>query len=121
MKLKEIVKILEANVMAGKDALDTDISDCAASDLMSDILARVKTPDLLVTGLANLQAVRTASIFGIKAVVIVRDKQISQNIIDFAESEDIILMVTKYSLFDACGQLYEAGLRSCHQYKNKSS
>ena len=118
MKLGEIVKLLEAQVLAGKNALNAEIQDCAASDLMSDILARAKTPDLLLTGLANLQSVRTASIFGIKAVIIVRAKPVGENIIKFAESEEVILLVTPFSLFDACGLLYNAGLRGSHKHNS---
>jgi hypothetical protein len=68
MKLAEIARTLEATVITGADRLDLDILRCGASDLMSDILAGVADGSLLLTGLATLQTVRTASIAGIGAV-----------------------------------------------------
>ena len=41
MKLSEIVKALDATLLAGEDKLDKIITRCGASDLMSDVLAAV--------------------------------------------------------------------------------
>ena len=112
MKLDEIVTLLEAEVLAGGKNLETDINDCASSDLMSDVLARMTTPDLLLSGLSNTQLIRTASLSGIKAVIMIRGKNIDQSLIDLAEKEDIILIRTRLSCFGASGLLYEKGLRN---------
>ena len=112
MKIEEIVKILDAEVLAGKDNLQIEVEDCGASDLMSDVLACPKTPEGLLSGLTNLQVIRTASLSGIKMVVLVRGKRVNQSIISLAESEDIVLLLTKLSCFESCGRLYEKGLRN---------
>lgn len=113
MKLKDIMDLLAAktcHVTAKHLALD--IKSSAASDLMSDILARPATPDLMLTGLATVQAMRTASVAGIKAVCVVRGKPIAPQMVDLALDDDIALMVTEHSLFDASGLLWERGVRS---------
>ncbi|MDD5718142.1 MAG: transcriptional regulator [Candidatus Krumholzibacteria bacterium] len=113
MKLKEVIELLVAEtIYVNAKHLELDINSTAASDLMSDILARPGTPDLMMTGLATVQAVRTASIAGIKAVMIVRGKPINAQMIELAKDDDIPLMVTKHSLFDASGKLWECGVRS---------
>lgn len=119
MKINEIAKILKAEVLAGKSIFDSgnyNVEECAASDLMSDVLARGNTPDILMTGLSNIQVIRTAALFGINAIVIVRGKMPTEAIIEMAEDEDIILLVTSCSLFEACGVLYQTGLRGKHEY-----
>ena len=113
MKLRDISKILDAELLSGEEKqLDIEISTVAASDLMSDILARAEIPDMLLTGLSNSQVVRTSSIFGIKVVMLVRGKPVDPNVIELAKEEGILLMMTKVNMFDSCGMLYEIGVRS---------
>lgn len=74
MKMDEVVRILDAKVYAGKDLLDTEVFAACGSDLMSDVLAFVKDQALLLTGLVNIQAIRTAEMMDMKAIVFVSRK-----------------------------------------------
>jgi len=60
----------------------------------------------------NPQALRTADLLDIKVVVFVRGKKPTADLLAMAEESGMILMTTKYSMFLACGRLYEAGLKS---------
>jgi predicted transcriptional regulator len=83
---------------------------CGA-DLMSDVMAFVKEKVVLLTGLVNPQAIRTADLMDIKVVVLVRGKSPTEDIVAMARENGMVLLSTKYSMFLACGRLYEAGLR----------
>jgi len=113
MTLRDVAAEIAAKVLYGSDELlDTEIATAASSDLMSDVLARLGTPDVLLTGLTTTQAIRTSSVAEIKAVVIVRGKPVDERLVELASEEDILLMATDLSLFEASGRLYEKGLRS---------
>jgi predicted transcriptional regulator len=112
MTLKEVIELLDASVLyLDPSDENKNVSTVEASDLMSDILASVNVPDLLLTGLTNPQVVRTASIFGIKAVIIVKGKKVEQKIVDLAKEEGISIMSTEDDLFEASGKLYARGIR----------
>jgi predicted transcriptional regulator len=111
MKVRDIVKILDAKVFAGEDQLDLDVQSACGADLMSDVMAFVKERVVLLTGLVNPQALRTADLLDIKVVVFVRGKKPTSDLLDMAAESGMILMTTKFSMFLACGRLYEAGLR----------
>ena len=116
MRLSDIPDLLPGQVVFGADSLLTaEIHTAAASDLMSDILARVMVPDVLLTRLNNAQVVRTASVFGIKAVIVVRGRPIDAKLVELAKQEEIVLLTTESSLFEACGKLYAQGVRSTTQ------
>ena len=85
---------------------------CGA-DLMSDVLAFTHTGTLLMTGLTNPQAIRTAEMAGIVAIVFVRGKLPPPETIALAEEKGIPLLASKYTMYETCGRLYEAGLKSC--------
>ena len=113
MKLREIVESLNLRICCGQEnLLDLEVKTAAASDLMSDVLARTHPADVLVTRLSNAQVVHTASIFGIKAAIIVRDRPISDTLVEAALEEEVLLLSTVDGLFDTCGKLYAAGMRS---------
>ena len=113
MKLTDIASELSADVLCGSESLlGAEAVTVTSSDLMSDVLAGKGLPDILLTGLTTVQAVRTCAVAGIKAVVIVRGKPVDDRVIELARQEDIILMLTPLSLFEASGRLYERGLRS---------
>ena len=111
MKAREIVGILEAKVYTGEEQLDIDISAACGADLMSDVMAFVKENPVLLTGLLTPQAVRTAELMDIQIVVFVRGKVPTADMIEMAQENKMILASTRYSMFLACGRLYDSGLR----------
>jgi len=110
MKLADIVRKLDASVLAGSDRLGLEITRCGASDLMSDILASLADGSLLLTGLATLQTVRTASIAGVGAIVLVRGKTPPADVRELAATQGLPLISTPLSMFVACGRLHACGL-----------
>ena len=110
MKISHVIEILNATVLTGETNIDEDVFSACGSDLMSDVLAFVKNQGLLLTGLNNLQVVRTAEMMDIKAIVFVRGKMPESDIIELAKRKDMIIMSTEEPLYSACGKLYHEGL-----------
>ncbi|HUN55598.1 MAG TPA: DRTGG domain-containing protein [Smithella sp.] len=110
MKLRDVVNILNAEVITGEDSLDIEIKTACGADLMSDVLAFVKGGSLLLTGLTNPQVIQTANILDIPAIVLVRNKKPSAEMIALANEFKIPLLTTKYVLFESAGRLYANGM-----------
>jgi len=110
MKLETVKNLLQAEVLAGGDDLSREVNSACGSDLMSDVLAFVKDQALLLTGLVNGQVIRTAEMMDIKAVVFVRGKKPTEEIIELANEFGMVVMTTKLPLYPACGKLYSEGL-----------
>lgn len=110
MKVREIIDILEAELVIGAENLDMDIQCGCGADLMSDVMAYVKENVVLLTGLVNPQVVRTAEMMDIKVIVFVRGKDVMSSIIELAGEKGITVLKTKDPMFIACGKLYSAGI-----------
>lgn len=111
MKIKEVVALVNGRIITGETQQDYDVACAFASDLMSDVLTiRSENPILLMSGLSNLQAIRTCEMFDIKAMLIVRGKKVTDDMKELAEENDMILVETDFSMFKAAGILYQAGL-----------
>jgi predicted transcriptional regulator len=111
MTVRQIAEILDARVATGGEQLDLEVSAACGADLMSDVMAFVKDKVVLLTGLVNPQAIRTADLMDIKVVVLVRGKAPTDDVVAMAKGNGMVLLSTKYSMFLSCGRLYEAGLR----------
>jgi len=107
----DIKNLLEAEVLSGEEHLDREVHTACGSDMMSDVLAFVKDQSVLLTGLCNPQAVRTAEMLDIVCIVFVRGKMPDDSIIELAKERDIVLLSTGMRMFPACGILYTNGLR----------
>jgi predicted transcriptional regulator len=99
-------------VFSGEDQMDRPINYGCASDLMSDVLAFSRSGALLLTGLVNVQTVQTAFIAELVAIVVVRGKKPDQAVQAIALEKGIPLLGTPYSMYEACGILYRAGIPS---------
>lgn len=112
MTLRDVVAELSCEVLRGTDEeLDTEVATAASGDLMSDILARVGTPDVLLTGLSTAQMIRTCSVAGIKSVVVVRGKPVADSLTELAQEEEVLVMRTDLTMFMASGRLFAKGMR----------
>ena len=78
---------------------------------MDDVLATAAKGCVLLTGVTTDHVVRTAKIVGVSAIVIVRGKQPPASFVEMAETHEIPLLLSEYSLFVACGRLYMNGIR----------
>jgi hypothetical protein len=110
MKLERVMEILNAKVYTDIPFGDIEINAACGADLMSDALAFGENKGLLLTGLNNPQAIRTAEMMDIHCVVLVRGKEPDDGLVAFAAEREVVLMKTDYSMYTACGLLYAAGL-----------
>lgn len=111
MKIAEIMKVLNADIVCGEAHLDSDVISACGSDMMSDVLAFVKVQAALLTGLVNPQVIRTAEMMDMKCIVFVRGKKPDAEMLSLADLKGIPVLCTDYDMFSACGLLYSAGLK----------
>ena len=111
MKLAEIKNILKCEVLTGTDNLSVEVDTVVASDGMSEILAFARPGALMITGLTNIQSVRTADIANVRAIVYIRGKRHDKKAINLARQSDIHVLATGLGMFDVCGILREQGLK----------
>lgn len=109
LKAIDIQNFLEAQILCGP-LPDEEIMTACGSDMMSDVLAFPKEKMVLLTGLTNPHTVRTSELLDVGLIVFVRGKVPSKEVIEMAEEAGIAVLVTKYTLYDSCGRLYQAGL-----------
>ena len=114
MTLQEITQLVDGKVFCCEDRLNTTVEYAFASDLMSDVLTIERDNMLLITGLANMQAIRTSEMSDINCIIFARDKKIGEEMISLARENRMILISSPHSLFHISGELYKAGIKSVY-------
>jgi len=110
MNLNKVMEELDAKVYTNVPYDEIEINAACGADLMSDALAFGANKGLLLTGLNNPQCIRTAEMMDIHCVMLVRGKEPDASLVELANEKDIVVMKTDFSMYTACGRLYQAGL-----------
>lgn len=110
MTVNDVKMILGADILCGEQYLEREVHTACGADMMSDVLAFVKDQSVLLTGLCNLQVIRTSEMMDIVCIVFVRGKKPDESMTALAMESGIVLLSTEHRMFTACGLLYEKGL-----------
>jgi hypothetical protein len=111
MKLREIIETLQATVVVDGHDGEMVVERAGGSDLMSDVLSRLKPNALLLTGLVTPQSIYTAEMADVRVVCYVRGKKPDAEIVRLAKERGLVLLSTTLPMYESCGRLYCKGLK----------
>jgi hypothetical protein len=103
--LKDVLALLEGELLTPSTSPEAAFQKVFASDLMSDVLNAAEPGALLLTGLANGHVVSACSVADIAGVVFVQGKRPGPEVIGEALVRHLPLMVTKMTMFEACARV----------------
>jgi hypothetical protein len=114
MTIKEITELIDGKVLCSEDKLSINVEYAFSSDLMSDVLTIEKENLVLITGLANVQTIRTSEMSDINCIIFARDKRVGDDMLAIARENNMILVESPHSMFHISGELYKAGIKSVY-------
>jgi len=103
--LKDVLALLQGDLLTPAGSLELEFSNVFASDLMSDVLAFISPGSLLLTGLVNSHVIRTADLADVAAVVFVQGKRPSAEVVREACEKNLPIISTACSMFEACARI----------------
>lgn len=109
MNIKSIIDLVNGKLTTDTNNLQ-DFTSGLTSDLMSDILTHETDNAILITGLNNLQTIRTAEMSDIQCVLIARNKKVSQEMIALANQNNITIIESPFTVFKVSGLLFTNGI-----------
>jgi hypothetical protein len=110
LNLSQVLAAVDGITVSQEIDTNMEVKAAFGADLMSDALRFGRRDMLLVTGLTNLQTIRTAEMLDVRAVLFVRAKLPPQETVALAQEAGIALLATRYTMYEASGLLYSAGL-----------
>ena len=114
MTIKEISGLIDGKIICSDSKKEVSVEYAFASDLMSDVLTIEKDNLVLITGLVNVQTIRTAEMSDISCIVFARDKKIGEEIVTLARDNNMTLIESPHSVYHISGVLFKAGIKSIY-------
>ncbi len=75
MNITTLINLTNGKLITKTKTEEIDIEFAMASDLMSDVLTLDTVNTMLITGLANLQTIRTAEMSDVHCILLARNKK----------------------------------------------
>jgi hypothetical protein len=107
--LQSLLALVQASPLTSP--AEAGITGCYISDLLSDVLANARPGVLWVTIHTHRNVVSVASMKDIAAVLFTCGRKPEAAIIAEAARENILLLNTPLTTYEAAGKLWESGLR----------
>lgn len=106
MTLKELVKVIEAEVVTGHEKLDVPYTGVYVSDLLSDVIGHAQEGAVWLTIQTHTNVVAVALLLNLAAIVFPAGTQPDAETVAKAKAEGVVLLTTKLSTFETAGRLY---------------
>jgi predicted transcriptional regulator len=111
MRVRQIVNALGLSVVAGRAALDAEVTGGYAADLLSCAMAGASAGNLWVTLQSHLNVVAVASLGDLAGVIITEGQQIGPDAVAKADEVNLPVLSTSLSTYQVVGRLWELGIR----------
>ncbi|MCK4910740.1 MAG: hypothetical protein KAR83_03820 [Thermodesulfovibrionales bacterium] len=105
MTAAELVELLGGTVVTGPK-MDSVVTGCYVSDLLSDVLSSSEKGQFWVTQHTHPNVVAVAAVKGLSAVLVVGGKTVAEDTVVRAGSEDVNIITSGLSAFEAAGRIY---------------
>ena len=106
MNVAELNKSLSLKPFSGETGMDRHIRGGYVSDLLSDVMGRIKDGYLWITMQSHMNIIAIAALRDLPAVLIVNGTTPAQEVIQKARDEGIALLGTSLTAFEAAGLIY---------------
>ena len=115
MKATDILDALKCTELSEPDSIlyETEYEYAFACDLMSDALVLIDDTGentVFLTGLCNVQSLRTAAMLDVNFIIYVRGKRLDEETAEIAGNMQLNVFTTDYTMFEASGILWDKGL-----------
>ncbi len=108
MKLEDLAASIGANVVTPGKPGGTTVAKVYAGDRVSDLLNEASDKTLLVSNLASVQMLRVAELMDVPGICFVNGIEPDTEMIQLAQDNDTLLMVSPAGVFETCGLIYQA-------------
>ncbi len=106
MTVRELVKVVDLEVLTGEVNMDEQIKGGYVSDLLSDVIANGPENSVWITVQRHINILGVAKLRNIVAIITPRSLKVEHGVIERAKAEGIALLRTSLTAFEVSGELY---------------
>lgn len=107
MTLTEIIKNLGLKIYCGEKYLQKEVKGGYVSDLLSDVMGNAREGEVWITLQSHLNVVAIASLKELSAIILVKNIEPGEDVIQKAEEEGIPVLGSSETTFSIAGELFD--------------
>ena len=108
MTVSEICRILDSAVICGET--EKPLHGVYVGDLLSRAMSRVRTDNVWVTIMSNVNVIAVATLTEPAAVVLAEDVTLQDDALESARENGVTVLRSPLSAYEICARLREAGV-----------
>ncbi len=108
MTLAQLIENIRFEVVTGDINMDREIRTGYTSDLLSDAIANIEESSVWITMQRHINILGVAKLKDVVAVVIPRNLQVEQSVVDKAREEGIAILRGPQTAFEISALIYNA-------------
>lgn len=105
MKVLEILEKINGTIVTTQDT-NVEFEGIYAGDLLSHVMAHAKEKNLFLTIMANMNTIAVASLLDLPAIIFAEGVKPTQDMIQKAEEEGIMLITTTDNVVEVIRHIY---------------
>ena len=105
MTVQELATALGAEVLAGSDGLEKQVTGGYAGDLLSWVMGRAQEGDAWVTVMGNVNAIAVAVLADIACIVLADSSALDDNAAERANMQGVPVLRSAENIFTLCNRI----------------
>jgi hypothetical protein len=105
--LNDLKEELNYACLSGEEWLDRIADGAYVSDLLSDVMGKAQPGMLWITSQVHKNIVAVASLKELSAIVVVNERKVDREVLEQAESEEVVILASEKPAFETVGELYQ--------------
>jgi hypothetical protein len=89
------------------DGAPVEILDAYTSDMLSDVMANAPDGSVLITIQAHANTIAVATLAGIRAILVCRDRPVPPDMLEAAKREHVAIAVTSAAQYEASWRVHD--------------
>ncbi|MBS4535955.1 serine kinase [Clostridium sp. D2Q-14] len=110
MKISQIIKELDLELISGEKGLDNETNGVYSGDLLSVVMASAKEKQIWLTVQTHINIVAIASLIDISAILIVEGMEVEEDTIEKSNELGIPIIRTNKTTYEISIELYKLGI-----------
>ena len=107
MKLSELIQKLNLTVLTDSNFNDRDVTGCYIGDLLSWVMGKVRSGDVWITIMSNINIVAVASLTNAACILLCEGVCADESVINKANEEGIIILQSSGAAYELACKISE--------------
>lgn len=110
IKAKDLLDLLPVKMETSGKTQDNRIKGVYCGDLLSWVMSKAEEGNVWITIQSHINVIAVASLVGISAVIMVEGSQVSEEVIEKAQEEDIAIFTSDRPAYEMASLCAEKGI-----------